>query len=335
MEIKSAWLTTNRSCNLRCKWCYAQNTLKPRVFMDFEKALKAVKVLRTYGTKKIVLIGGEPTIYDHFFELIECIRKNDINCTVATNGVAFKDLTFAKRTVESGVNNINISIKATTEEEYENSTGISCLKQVMKGYNNLKMIGFNPIVSYVIVNDNKEEFNQLIDLLKANNVNKIGLQFVKPVLELKQNNNIMDVRSMARFVEYIYEKMKESNMEYSVEVSFPLCLIKENILSNLISENKITTCCHIQKGNGIVFDTDFKVLPCNHFAEYPFSEIPIDFSKENSIENLWSSEEVKYFRQKARCYPSLKCRECKNWNICGGGCFTRWLFINPKDYINK
>lgn len=205
----------------------------------------------------------------------------------------------------------------------------------MKGYSNLKSIGFNPVFSYVIVNDNQEEFDELINLLEKNQINQIGFQFVKPVIEFDKTDSIMDLRAMASFVEYIYERMKKTDIRYSLEISFPLCLIKKEILHKLINEKRITTCCHVQKGSGIVFDTDFKVLPCNHFAEYPFNETPIDFSRENAIEELWSSNEVIEFRDKARCYPSNVCETCNLWNICGGGCFTRWLFINPMDYINK
>lgn len=333
MNIKSAWLTTNRSCNCRCEWCYAQKTLGPKNSMDIEKAKIAIKELKKHNIKKIVLIGGEPTIYKNFLELVKYIHSNEINCTVATNGIAFKNMDFAKATVKAGVNNINISLKATTEEDYLKYTGIKVLGQVMEGYHNLRRIKFKPVFSYVIVNDNKTEFDNLIEILEKNGVEQIGFQFVKPVLELDKTESIMDIREMSDFVGYIYERMKKSNIKYGIEISFPLCLIKKEILDKLINEGKINTCCHVQKGSGIVFDTDFKVLPCNHFAEYPFNEIPIDFSKSNAIEKIWESKCVQEFRAKARCYPSDVCETCKLWNICGGGCFTRWLFINPSDYI--
>lgn len=335
MNIKSAWLTTNRSCNCRCEWCYAQKTLGPASFMDLEKAKKAVNELKKYNVKKIVLIGGEPTIYNHFLDLVKYIHENEIRCTVATNGVVFENMEFAKATVNSGVSNINISLKATSEDDYEKYTGVRVLHKVMKGYANLKSIGFNPVFSYVIVNDDQDEFEKLINLLENNHIDQIGFQFVKPVLEFNKTDSIMDIKTMAMFVEYIYERMKKTDIRYALEISFPLCLIKKKVLEKLILERRITTCCHVQKGSGIVFDTDFKVLPCNHFAEYPFRETPMDFSEDNPIEELWNSEEVTEFRNRVRCYPSKVCETCNLWNICGGGCFTRWLFINPMDYINK
>ena len=77
---------------------------------------------------------------------------------------------------------------------------------------------------------------------------KVGFQFVKPVLELYKYDEIMNLKDMAKFTEYIYQRMKNSRVQYSVEVSFPLCLIDNNVLNKLISERKITTCCHVQKG---------------------------------------------------------------------------------------
>lgn len=335
MEIKSAWLTTNRSCNCRCEWCYAQKTLERSKYMDFEKAQIAIQELKKCHVKKIVLIGGEPTIYKHFLELVRYIRENDINCTVATNGIAFANLEFSKDTIKAGVNNINISLKAASEDEYVKYTGTKSLGKVLKGYRNLKQIGFKPVISYVIVNDNQYDFDRLVDLLERNHIDHVGFQFVKPVLELNQTTSIMDLRKMASFVDYIYMKMKHTQIKYSIEVSFPLCLINKHVLDNMINEKKIVTCCHVQRGSGIVFDTDFKVLPCNHFAEYPFTSKPIDFSVEKPIEKLWESKSVSDFRRTSRCYPSEKCFKCEYWNICGGGCFTRWLFINPKDYIDR
>ena len=122
-------------------------------------------------------------------------------------------------------------------------------------------------------------------------------------------------------------------ISYSMEISFPLCLIYEEILKELIAQGKIFNCCHVPRGTGIIFDQDFKVLPCNHFAEYPFSEESIDFSDKLSIEKLWESEVVKKFRKKTQCYPTKKCQECNLWLQCGGGCFTRWLYVDPNDYI--
>lgn len=333
MKLNSAWLTTNRTCNNRCEWCYAKNTLSNTQLMDFEKAKEAVDELAKRKVNRIMLIGGEPTIYPNFIELIQYIREKEIQVSLATNGRKFKDLNFAKKVIQAGITGIDISLKAISEEEYLKNTNSYGLNEMIEGYKNLKKIGFNPSVSYVIIEDSKERFEEVVKFISSQGIDRFAIQFVKPVVEEK-DDEILDLNKMGKFVEYIYEIMNShKEISYSMEISFPLCLINRDILNELVEQGRIFNCCHVPRGTGIIFDQDFKVLPCNHFAEYPFCDDSIDFSDKLSIEKLWESETVKEFRKKAQCYPTEKCEECNLWVQCGGGCFTRWLYIDPNDYI--
>ena len=333
MDFTTAWLTTNRSCNNRCTWCYAFNSLNNPNSMDFEKAKLLVADLKTRNVKKIILIGGEPTLYPHFIDLIKFIRQQDIRVSVASNGKMFKNKAFAKSVIDTGINSIDFSIKAITEEEYFKNTSTFGLSDMLTGYRNLRDLGFTPSVSYVIVDDNKERFNNFIHFIQTNNMNHLSLQFVKPTLSLDKIEPIMDLKKMGKFVSYIYEAMSKTKINYSIEISFPLCLLEANVLESLAQKNRIINCCHVPRGSGINFDENFKIIPCNHFGEFPFSDSPIDFNNKNSIETVMESKMVKDFRHKARCYPAPKCETCSLWEKCGGGCFTRWLTLNPNDYI--
>ena len=160
MNIKSAWLTTNRSCNNKCDWCYARNALSEKSLMDIEKAKKIIDQLVSINVKKIILIGGEPTIYEHFVELIQYIHSKGLIIALASNGRRFANKDFARETVEAGVNGIDISLKATSEEDYVSKTHSKGLMEMLQGYKNLVELGFQPSISYVVVNDDKEEFEK-------------------------------------------------------------------------------------------------------------------------------------------------------------------------------
>lgn len=333
VQLKSAWLTTNCSCNNKCDWCYARRVLHPTITMDIEKAKLAVDMLEYYGVRKIVLIGGEPTIYPNLIELIQYISKKSIVTSLATNGRKFSNFNFARDVVNAGVGGINISLKANSEEEYLENTHQKGLDEALEGVKNLRALGFEPVISYVVVSDDKDNFDELVTLLNKENIKRVIIQFVKPALELTSTEEIMDIKKMGCFIKYIYNKMSSTEIDYALEVSFPLCLIEKETLTQIINDRRIITCCHVQRGNGIVLDTDFKVLTCNHFAEYPFTENSIDLNEKNIITDLWHSEIVTDFRTKAKCYPSEKCKKCELWNICGGGCFTRWFYLDPNKYI--
>lgn len=287
-----------------------------------------------WGVKKIVLIGGEPTLYSDLDQLIRYINSKKIKVSIATNGRKFSDKKYAENIVESQPFSINISLKGVSEEEYLAYTNAKGLSETIDGYKNLMNLGFkNVSLSYVIVSDNKRKFAELISLFETNDLNNLTLQFVKPVLELKDSSDILDVVLMGKFVSYIYDYMKNKNINYCIEISFPLCLIDKNVLNCLISENRITTCCHVPLGKGIVFDTDLKILPCNHFAGYPYSEESVGLKDKNEIMAFFNSPTCKKLRNISGSFPSLRCKNCELWQICGGGCFTRWFYQDPDEII--
>lgn len=329
MKINQAWLTTNRTCNNKCDWCYAQNARISQ--MEYNKAIRCVDVLKDMGVKRIVLIGGEPTLYEYFNELIKYIKAKGISVAIATNGRLFASKNIAETISKMGVDSINISIKAPSEEKYIQRTHSTGLQETIQGYHNLVSEGLYPSLSYVICDGNTSEVDELVDLILENGLNRVQFQFIKPIVS-ESSPPIMSFDEMAMITEYIYNRLRPSPISYSFELSYPFCALNKEFLEKLINEKKISSCCHVQRGSGIIFDTDFSLLPCNHFANIPFIEDKFPLSYDG-IKSVLYSKQANDFRQKSRCYPSLKCENCVYWNSCGGGCFVRWFFTDPQNSI--
>lgn len=333
-KIKTAWLTTNRTCNNSCTWCYAHENLSCSDKMNLEDAIKAVDQLSKMGVERIVLIGGESTIYPYFFELLEYIKKKRIKVNLPTNGRKFKDPEFAEMVKKIGINGVDLSFKGYDRESYKKNTCVDGFDEAIEGYKQMKKYGINPWASYVITNDSKEEFNKFFDMIVANDISRVKFLFVKPELNLEKQEDVMPVDKMGAFVDYIYEKFKDTDIIYNLEISFPICLIKEETWEKLVKEQRVSSCCGITKGRTLIFNEKFKILPCNHFSNFAFSDKPIDLDNiDKEIEMLYNSDIYKMFVEKALSYPTLKCQGCSKWNICGGGCFTRWLVTDPNTYI--
>lgn len=155
--------------------------------MSFDNAIQYVDKLSVMGVKRIILIGGEPTLYPKFIDLIKYISQKEIRVSLATNGRKLSDFYFARDVVNAGIGSINISLKGTSEEEYKKYTKSTGLNEAIIGYNNLQKLNFkNVSLSYVIVNNNKKKFNDIVHLIEKNNLKNIVFQFVKPVLSLKE-----------------------------------------------------------------------------------------------------------------------------------------------------
>ena len=301
--------------------------------MDLQYAKQIVNYLQANGIQTITLIGGEPTIYPNLIELISYIKSLGITVRLATNGKRFKSKVFAQQIVSSKIDGINISIKGTTEEEYLYNTHQTGLCDMIEGYHNLKHLGLEPSISYVITTKDTNKFDKFVEILSKEKLDNLVIQFEKPSLSTECGSKTMDIRDMGNFSCYIFSVLERGGFNYTIETSFPLCLIKEDVLQDMIEKKRISTCCHVQKGNGIVFDVTGEIIPCNHFLGYPFENKPVNLKNEKAIEELLNSEIVQQFKNTVKRYPSIKCTKCNLWNICGGGCFTRWFYINPDDYI--
>ena len=79
-----------RKCNLKCQYCFADEFVnKENEEFTIENFKKVVEFIKSDGTEKLGLIGGEPTIYSHFKEAIEILNADEKIKTVAvyTNGL--------------------------------------------------------------------------------------------------------------------------------------------------------------------------------------------------------------------------------------------------------
>ncbi|MDD4332262.1 MAG: radical SAM protein [Methanosarcinaceae archaeon] len=67
-------LETNTSCNLRCRYCYAQSGEALAKFADFKTLCRVLSEAKELGARSAVIIGGgEPTLYPEFRELVAYI----------------------------------------------------------------------------------------------------------------------------------------------------------------------------------------------------------------------------------------------------------------------
>ncbi len=325
----TVWLTTNMTCNNNCNWCYAKKYLKINRNMSYQNVKKYVSYLKGIGIKKIILIGGEPSIHPGILKIIKYISRNNIKVSMATNGRKFKDIEFCKRAYEAGLYSINISIKGSNEEEYIINTNSNGFLETIKGYENASYCGIKTSLSYVLCNTDTKKFDNFWQVVKEHHLNNILFQLYKPSAE--DENQIISIEELSILCKYVYDKIYKDEINFVFEMSIPLCSLDKNMLTHMILKNRIITCCHITKGTGMVFDPDFNILPCNHFMGHPLNDTNIELDK---LIEFWNSDDIKQFRRIIGKYPSEICSRCKKWYQCGGGCAIRWLSSDPSEAIN-
>jgi len=164
-RLSSVWLTVNRSCNLRCNWCYTNGNIAPD--LSFANACFAVDLIAKYGFKNIILLGGEPTCYEPLTSLIEYISSKNLKGSIITNGIMLENENYTRRLKDVGLESINISIKASSAIKYKKQTGFDGFNKVLRAINVLSKLAINNVVSFVLTEENTSDIIDIVELTKA------------------------------------------------------------------------------------------------------------------------------------------------------------------------
>ncbi len=73
-------------CNFHCPYCYVPKPDYYRDELTLEEILEVIDQAQTLGAHKIIILGGEPTIYPDLKEIIAFIRGRGLEVELFTNG---------------------------------------------------------------------------------------------------------------------------------------------------------------------------------------------------------------------------------------------------------
>lgn len=119
-------------CNLRCKGCYTLGYgLRPE--LDYTVVKRLLAECMDMGLYFVTILGGEPLIYPHLFQMIE--DHPDIFFQIYTNGTLLTPES-AKRLTDLGNLMVTISIEGD-ERETDSWRGKGVYGKVMQAFENL------------------------------------------------------------------------------------------------------------------------------------------------------------------------------------------------------
>jgi len=169
------------SCNLRCPECPSglrsftrptgmlQDTIYHKLINDVEKTL-------AYLT---LYFQGEPFLHTGFLELVKYASQRKIYTSTSTNGHYLSDEN-ARKTVESGLDRLIISIDGTTQETYESYRVGGKLDKVLEGTRNIvkwktELKSSKPylIFQFLVVKPNEHQIEQVKILARELGVDKV------------------------------------------------------------------------------------------------------------------------------------------------------------------
>ena len=186
------------ACNLRCPECpsglrsFTRETgnLKEDFFRTtIDDLCKDLMYLIFY-------FQGEPYINPKFLDMVKYASSKGIYTITSTNGHFLNDEN-AKKTIESGLDRMIISVDGTTQETYENYRKEGKLETVLQGAKNIvkwkkALHSSTPhiIFQFLVVKPNEHQIPDIYRLAKEIGVDEVKLKTAQ-VYEYKNGNDLI------------------------------------------------------------------------------------------------------------------------------------------------
>jgi radical SAM protein with 4Fe4S-binding SPASM domain len=262
------------SCNLRCPECPSgkREFTRPTGMLqpDFFKA--SIDELYKEISYLIFYFQGEPYLNAKFLEMVKYASSKKIYTATSTNAHYLNDVN-ARKTVESGLDRLIISIDGTTQQTYQQYRVGGELNKVLEGAGNimkwkkeLKSVTPHVIFQFLVVKPNEHQLQDMKQLARDMGVQDLRFKTAQVYEYEKGNPLIPTISKYSR-----YKKQKDGR--YTVK-------------------NKMLNHCW-RLWHSTVVTWDGLIVPCcfDKDAQHRLGDL-----KTNSFRQLWQGEAYIHFR---------------------------------------
>ncbi|MDR1568371.1 MAG: radical SAM protein [Streptococcaceae bacterium] len=305
------WNLTKK-CKMNCKFCH--NALD-RIGWDFDIDEDSVeKVVKKIGNasqlKGVSLLGGDPLEYEHILKVCKNLDTYRIPYGFITAGENIYTGKFDEIFSSKYCHFVGLSIDSSNKKTVKYIRGKDILNKQLGSLDHLLEIKkTNPNLKIhtntILMNINKGEIIDTIQLFSSKNVNKIQILGYQNNSHSKDRFNI----NFSEELEFVLELSKFLNMQgyllnrESLELCFLSEIGKDYLNSLLFDDNQITygnsSVCPIFRESLFVSNDGF-VYPCDAYKPYfeidkysqePTKIYPVDNLREKSIDKIYNENE--------------------------------------------
>jgi len=278
------------SCNLRCPECPSgkREFTRPTGMLQNDFFKNTIDALHEEITYLIFYFQGEPYLNPDFLKMVNYASSKNIYTATSTNAHYLNDEN-AKKTVESGLDRLIISIDGTTQETYEQYRIGGDLSKVIEGTSTIikwkkALQSKTPhiIFQFLVVKPNEHQIKDVEVLAK-----KLGIDEVR--FKTAQMYDYVNGNSLIPTIEKYSRYKKQTDGTYA---------IKNQLLNH---------CWRLWHSTVITWDG--LVVPCcfDKDAQHPLGDL-----KKITFKQLWKSKEYMNFRAavlKSRAEIDI-CKNC-------------------------
>jgi len=276
------------SCNLRCPECPSglRAFTRPTGMLEKDFFSRTIDEIHKELLYLIFYFQGEPYLNPDFLDMVKYASDKGIYTATSTNAHYLND-SAAKRTVESGLDRLIISIDGTTQDVYKQYRVGGNIGKVLEGAKNIvkwkkELNSKTPFVffQFLVVKHNEHQIEDIKRLAKEVGVDEVRFKTAQVYeYETDPNNLIPTIDKYSRY--------------------------KKHADGSYTAKNKLANrCWKMQHANVITWDG--LVVPCcfDKDAMHQLGNL-----KNQSFKQVWNNDNYKQFRGEL-----MKSR--KNIDIC-------------------
>ncbi|MEW6381618.1 MAG: radical SAM protein [bacterium] len=307
-------LETSRSCNLRCRYCYAESGGHLEHELDFEDLTSVIRQAWELGADSVVVIGGgEPTLYPRFRDLIAYIHSLRIIPVIFTNTVTMtRELAEFLHDQGASVMGKLDSLRPEVQDYLAGQAG--AFHQIQEGLNNLIEAGFTRTetphrlrmgVSFVSGRLNVEEVEEIWHFCRQRRIFP-NIEFLTPTGRARQELS-----------QYILSPEEIKNYKLRL-----LEIDQDCYGHTWLPYTPLTASGCLQHLYSLYVTGEGNVRPCapTKFDEHPDLEHKGTYPhnvRRRSLRKIYEDPLFQYVRNIDR-YLEGKCRQCEHLNECIG-----------------
>ena len=276
------------SCNLRCPECPSglRAFTRPTGMLENDLFKKTIDEIYKELLYLIFYFQGEPYLNPGFLEMVKYASEKNIYTATSTNAHYLTD-EVAKKTVESGLDRLIISIDGTTQDVYQQYRVGGNLEKVLEGTRNIvkwkkNLKSKTPFIffQFLVVKPNEHQVNDIKRLAATVGVDQVRFKTAQVYGYVTDRNQLIPTTD--KYSRY-----------------------KKNADGTYAAKNKLANrCWKLQHANVITWDG--LVVPCcfDKDATHQLGNL-----KHQSFKEIWHNDNYKQFRSELK-------KSRKNIDIC-------------------
>ena len=304
-RLLSMEIEFSRICNFRCSYCYVPSESQGSNELSQAECRDAILQAKELGAGKIIILGGEPSIYPHIREMIEFLTAEELAIEMFTNGSGI-NRELAEILAE---NRVRVALKLNSrnpdiQDKLAGRQGAAAI--INSALANLQEVGYpSPelflAISTVICQQNIGELPSLWQWLRDKKIEPY-FEVITPQENAASNLEWLDVDSLQ--LKELFSRLSEiDRQQYGRDWEPQPPLVGNRCMRHQVS------CLLTASGD---------VMPCVGVT------IPVGNIRENRLADILKNSEVvnnlKNFREmiKGECHDCEKAAECYG---CRGAAF--------------